>query len=80
MVCYFVGGAIGSLTAGMVLAAAGWYGICWLGAGFGLLLNASALLDHVRPRDPGRPDGERTSAGSTAGSLASRSQLGPNRA
>jgi predicted MFS family arabinose efflux permease len=60
MVCYFVGGAIGSLTTGAVLASAGWYGICWLGAGFGVLLTASALLDHVRPTEPVRPHGDRT--------------------
>ncbi len=55
MVCYFVGGAIGSFSAGAVLAGAGWYGICWLGAGFGALLSASALLDHVRPIEPAGP-------------------------
>ncbi|MGH8996241.1 MAG: MFS transporter [Acidimicrobiales bacterium] len=49
MVCFFIGGAVGSFSAGAVLAAAGWDGICWLGAGFGLLLIASALRDHLRP-------------------------------
>lgn len=49
MVCYFAGGALGSLSAGLVLAAAGWDGICWLGAGFGALLLAGAVLEHVRP-------------------------------
>jgi hypothetical protein len=57
MVCYFVGGALGSFSAGTVLAGAGWYGICWLGAGFGVLLSASALLDHVRPIEPAGPRG-----------------------
>jgi len=57
MVCYFVGGALGSFSAGAVLAGAGWYGICWLGAGFGVLLSASALLDHVRPIEPAGPRG-----------------------
>jgi predicted MFS family arabinose efflux permease len=58
MVCYFVGGALGSFSAGAVLAGAGWYGICWLGAGFGVLLSASALLDHVRPIEPAGPRGD----------------------
>ena len=52
MVCYFAGGAIGSFSAGAVLAGAGWYGICWLGAGFGVLLTAAALLDHMGPIEP----------------------------
>lgn len=65
MFCYFVGGAIGSLAAGSVLAAAGWYGICWLGAGFGALTLAMTAVDRVRPARPeplrallaGRPEG-----------------------
>ncbi len=52
MVCYFAGGAFGSVSAGAVLAAAGWDGVCWLGAGFGVLLLGSALLDHLRPPVP----------------------------
>jgi predicted MFS family arabinose efflux permease len=57
MVCYFVGGALGSFSSGAVLAAAGWYGICWLGAGFGVLLCASAFFDHLRPIAPEAPRG-----------------------
>ncbi len=49
MVSYFAGGAVGSLSAGAVLAAFGWYGVCGLGAAFGALLVGSALLDHLRP-------------------------------
>ncbi len=49
MVCYFAGGAIGSLSAGLVLASAGWDGICWLGGGFGVLLLAGAILEYLRP-------------------------------
>ncbi len=49
MVCYFTGGALGSLSAGLVLAGAGWDGICWLGGGFGALLVVGALFEHVRP-------------------------------
>jgi len=55
MVCYFVGGAIGSFSAGRVLAGSGWYGICWLGAGFGVLLTGAALYDHRRPIGPEQP-------------------------
>jgi len=50
MVCYFAGGALGSFTAGWVLAADGWGGVCWLGAGFGGLLVAATLLEPRRPR------------------------------
>ncbi len=49
MVCYFAGGAIGSISAGAVLGAWGWYGVCALGAAYGALLVGSALLDHLRP-------------------------------
>jgi predicted MFS family arabinose efflux permease len=49
MVCYFAGGALGSLTAGLVLASAGWFGICWLGGGFGALLIAGAIFEQLRP-------------------------------
>ena len=56
MVCYFVGGAVGSVSAGAVFAASGWGGVCWLGAGFGALLVAAALLDILRPLSTGGPD------------------------
>ena len=49
MFCYFVGGAVGSVTAGTVLASAGWHGVCWLGAGFGALTLAMTVVDRVRP-------------------------------
>ncbi|MDA8297371.1 MAG: MFS transporter [Actinomycetota bacterium] len=49
MVCYFLGGALGSLLAGTVLASAGWSGVCALGAAFGALCVAGALFDHLRP-------------------------------
>ena len=35
MVCYFLGGAIGSLAAGALYGTHGWAGVCLLGAGFG---------------------------------------------
>ena len=50
MFCYFVGGAIGSITAGVVLASSsGWDGICILGAGFGALTLAMTLVDRIWP-------------------------------
>jgi predicted MFS family arabinose efflux permease len=49
MVCYFVGGAVGSVTAGSVYAARGWSGVCVLGAGFGLLTCAFSVFEWVRP-------------------------------
>jgi predicted MFS family arabinose efflux permease len=49
MVCYFIGGAAGSIAAGSVLAARGWSGVCVLGAGLGLLTCAMSVFDVVRP-------------------------------
>jgi predicted MFS family arabinose efflux permease len=49
MVCYFIGGAVGSVTAGTVYGAHGWGGVCVLGAGFGLLTCAMTAYDLVRP-------------------------------
>ncbi|MGH9087047.1 MAG: MFS transporter [Acidimicrobiales bacterium] len=66
MVCYFAGGAIGSGSAGAVLAASGWYGACLLGAGFGVLTAAASVLDRVRPVAPvgaGAPAGAGAGAG-----------------
>jgi predicted MFS family arabinose efflux permease len=53
MVCYFTGGAIGSVGAGAVLSAAGWGGVCALGAGFGALVLGGALFDTLRPLPAG---------------------------
>jgi predicted MFS family arabinose efflux permease len=49
MVCYFIGGAAGSLAAGVLYSAHGWGGVCVLGAGFGLLTCAMTGYDLVRP-------------------------------
>jgi predicted MFS family arabinose efflux permease len=49
MVCYFIGGALGSLTAGVVYGAHGWAGVCLLGAGFGLLTCLMTAYDLARP-------------------------------
>jgi predicted MFS family arabinose efflux permease len=52
MVCYFVGGAIGSLTAGVAYGAHGWGGVCVLGAVFGALSCVMTAFDHFRPVRP----------------------------
>jgi predicted MFS family arabinose efflux permease len=49
MVCYFVGGAVGSIAAGAVYATHGWAGVCLLGAGFGLLTLALSVYERLRP-------------------------------
>jgi predicted MFS family arabinose efflux permease len=49
MTVFFIGGAVGSVSAGSVLAADGWTGISWLGAGFGALALAMALYERLRP-------------------------------
>lgn len=52
MVCYFVGGAVGSVTAGAVYGADGWGGVCVLGACVGLGTLALSVVDRVRPAGP----------------------------
>jgi predicted MFS family arabinose efflux permease len=52
MVCYFIGGAIGSLTAGVIYGSDGWSGVCLLGAGFGALSLALTVYERVRPLSP----------------------------
>jgi predicted MFS family arabinose efflux permease len=49
MVCYFVGGAVGSIAAGSVYASGGWSAVCVLGAGLGALTCAMSLFEWVRP-------------------------------
>jgi len=49
MVCYFLGGAAGSLGAGAVYGTHGWAGVCLLGAGLGLLTLAMSAYDRLRP-------------------------------
>jgi len=49
MVCYFVGGAAGSVTAGMAYDTGGWSLVCLLGSVFGLLTCAMSVVDRVRP-------------------------------
>ncbi len=49
MVCYFLGGAVGSVSAGALYGTHGWAGVCVLGAGFGLLTLVMSAWDRVRP-------------------------------
>ncbi len=49
MVCYFVGGAVGSVTAGAVYGTHGWGGVCVLGACIGLGTLAMSAFDRLRP-------------------------------
>jgi predicted MFS family arabinose efflux permease len=49
MVCYFLGGAVGSVSAGALYGTHGWAGVCLLGAGFGTLTLAMSVYDRVRP-------------------------------
>ena len=52
MVCYFLGGAIGSLSAGALYGTHGWAGVCLLGAGLGVLTLAMSAYDRARPALP----------------------------
>ena len=85
MVCYFLGGAAGSLGAGALYGTHGWAGVCILGAGLGLLTLAMSAYDRLRPparagsgsprRSPARchPDhGRRTSAARRASAAPRR--------
>ena len=49
MVCYFIGGALGSLAAGALYGSFGWAGVCLLGAGFGVATLAMSAFERVRP-------------------------------
>jgi predicted MFS family arabinose efflux permease len=52
MVCYFLGGAVGSVSAGALYGTHGWGGVCLLGAGLGALTLAMSAYDRVRPALP----------------------------
>ena len=49
MVCYFAGGAVGSAVAGSIYDAAGWAGVCMLGAAVGLVALLLGAFDALRP-------------------------------
>jgi len=75
MVCYFIGGAVGSVTAGVIYGAHGWSGVCLLGACFGALTCAMTVYERVRGPVPlaqsavrSDPSGRSDRSGNTAGS------------
>ncbi len=70
MVCYFVGGAVGSVTAGALYGTHGWGGVCVLGAAFGLGTLGMTLYDRVRP--PRRTGAEQTGTVAAASSAGHR--------
>jgi predicted MFS family arabinose efflux permease len=49
MVCYFIGGAAGSIAAGALYGSRGWAGVCLLGTGLGLSTLAMSAYDRLRP-------------------------------
>ena len=49
MVCYFIGGAVGSVSAGTLYDSHGWAGVCLLGTGFGVATLALSAYERVRP-------------------------------
>ena len=48
MVCYFAGGAAGSVVAASIYDSLGWAGVCAVGGAIGLLITAVALSAGVR--------------------------------
>jgi predicted MFS family arabinose efflux permease len=66
MVCYFIGGAVGSFTAGAVYGADGWSGVCVLGAAFGALSLAMTVFDRLRPAPAPAGGGESAAAALSA--------------
>jgi hypothetical protein len=49
MVCYFIGGAVGSVSAGTLYDSHGWAGVCLLGTGFGVATLALSAYERWRP-------------------------------
>ena len=47
MVCYFVGGALGSAAASAIYDSSHWAGICVLGAAIGIVATALAVYDQL---------------------------------
>ena len=57
MVCYFIGGAAGSVSAGTLYDTHGWAGVCLLGAGFGVATLALSAYERWRvPAPPARSE------------------------
>ena len=57
MVCYFVGGALGSAAGGWLYATHRWAGVCVLGAVIGTVATVLAVVDAFRGRAPAGPVG-----------------------
>jgi predicted MFS family arabinose efflux permease len=55
MVCYFVGGALGSAVGSRLYGSERWAGVCLLGAGIGAVAVVAAALDAVRRSDRATP-------------------------
>ncbi len=55
MTCYFVGGALGSVAAGVALGVGGWHGTCLAGAVCGGLSLLASAYDRLRPARAPRP-------------------------
>jgi len=54
MVCYFVGGALGSAIGASLYDSHRWAGVCVLGGGLGAVATASAVIDAMRRPATGR--------------------------
>ncbi|MFC5250107.1 MFS transporter [Streptomyces nigrescens] len=67
MTSYFVGGAVGSALTSVVWGAAGWSGVCVLGAGLAAVVVALWAVERMRRRASG---GGRTGPGQTAAAEA----------
>jgi len=52
MVCYFIGGAIGSAVGSSIYQGHRWAGVCVLGAAIGLVATVAAVVDGLRPSAP----------------------------
>jgi predicted MFS family arabinose efflux permease len=65
MVCYFVGGALGSAAASAIYDSSHWAGICVLGAALGIVATALAVYDHLTRNTPAtdQPAGAEEMAG-----------------
>jgi predicted MFS family arabinose efflux permease len=57
MVCYFTGGAVGSVSAGTLYASHGWAGVCLLGTGFGVATLALSAYERWRVPSRRKPSG-----------------------
>jgi len=71
MTCFFAGGAASSGATGAVFSAAGWGGVCALGAAFALLSLAMVVFERLRPL------GRRVTLPAEAGTPPARTEAPP---